>query len=75
MIQAGAHPVNVAAVLSEWTPEINSPERSLLTEVWLQNGGAVSIALQYMVAQVSAEVVPAPASWVTNQAASANALT
>ncbi|MCI2421379.1 isochorismatase family protein [Saccharopolyspora sp. K220] len=59
MIQAGAKPLNVAALLCEWTPEINSPERNLVTEALLQHGGT-SLAVQYVMAQVSAGIVSAP---------------
>jgi nicotinamidase-related amidase len=60
MIQAGAKPINWAVLTSEWTPEINSPERSLLTEVLVDHGGKTSYAVQYLMAQISAGLVPAP---------------
>ncbi len=69
MIQAGARPVNWAVVTSEWTPDFTSPERSRLTDVLLENTGASSLAAQYMLAQVSAGLVPAP-SWALETASS-----
>jgi hypothetical protein len=60
MIQAGAKPVNWGAVVSEWAPDYTSPERSLLTEVMLQHGGATSLVAQYVMAQISAGLVPEP---------------
>ncbi|MFC5824421.1 isochorismatase family protein [Nonomuraea insulae] len=51
MIQAGAVPINVSVVISEWTPVYNSPERALVTEVLLRHGGPVSLAVQYVMAQ------------------------
>ena len=68
MVQAGAKPINWQVVISEWTPEITSQERGLLTEVILQNGGATSLAVQYMMAQISAGLVPTPANWATSPA-------
>ena len=47
------------ALLCEWTPEINSPERNLLTQALLHNGGT-SLAVQYIMAQVATGVVAAP---------------
>jgi nicotinamidase-related amidase len=61
MVQAGAKPLNWDAVIAEWTPDVTSPERQRLTEVVLQHGGATNLAVQYVMAQVSAGLVPAPA--------------
>ena len=61
MVQAGAKPINWAALVSEWTPDYTSPERGLLLEAQLQHTGATSLAIQYVMAQISAGLVPAPA--------------
>lgn len=60
MVQAGAKPVNWGVVVSEWAPDYTSPARSALTEVFLQHGGATSLAVQYVMAQISAGLVKAP---------------
>ena len=62
MMQAGARPVNWAVVMSEWAPDYTSPGRNELLEPLLEFGGASSLAAQYMLAQISAGLVPAP-SW------------
>ncbi|MFI6294587.1 isochorismatase family protein [Nonomuraea sp. NPDC050790] len=51
MIQAGAVPINVSVVISEWTPDYTSPERALLTEPMIRHGGTISMAVQYVMAQ------------------------
>ena len=68
MIQAGAKPINWAVLTSEWTPELNSPERSLLTEILVDHGGKTSYAVQYLMAQISAGLVPAPEAMVAERA-------
>jgi nicotinamidase-related amidase len=60
MIQAGAKPISWMAVVGEWTPDYTSPERNALTEALLRHGGGVSLAAQYLFAQVSAGIVPMP---------------
>jgi hypothetical protein len=67
MIQADAKPVTWVSVVCEWAPDYTSPERGLLNEVVLQRGGAVGLADEYMVAQLSAGLVPAP-FWATEPA-------
>jgi nicotinamidase-related amidase len=61
MVQAGATPVSWGVVVSEWTPDYTSPERGRLTEVLIDHGGASSSVAQYVLAQVAAGLVPAPA--------------
>ncbi len=60
MIQAGAHPINWMAVVAEWTPDYTSPERNAIGEAFLQHGGGVSLSTQYLLAQITAGLVPAP---------------
>ncbi len=64
MLQAGAKPITWAAVVCEWAPDYTSPERSLVNDVVLQHGGGVGLALEYMLAQLTAGIVPAP-TWAT----------
>ena len=61
MIQAGAKPINWAAVGAEWAPDFTSPERDRLNAVVLQHGGGVGLAAEYVMAQLTAGLVPAPA--------------
>ena len=67
MLQAGAKPVTWVSVVCEWARDCASPEQGLLNEVVLQRGGAVGLADEYMVAQLSAGLVPAPV-WATGPA-------
>ena len=60
MIQAGAKPLNWLAVVAEWTPDYTSAERLALTNALLRHGGGVSLAVQYVLAQMSAGIVPTP---------------
>jgi len=60
MIQAGARPMNWLGVVAEWTPDYTSPERIALTDALLRHGGGVSLAVQYLLAQVTAGLVPMP---------------
>ena len=60
MIQAGARPMNWLSVVAEWTPDYTSPERNALTDALLRHGGGVSLAVQYLLAQVTAGLVPMP---------------
>ncbi|GAA3673104.1 hydrolase [Nonomuraea antimicrobica] len=56
MIQAGARPVSVSVLISEWTPVVTSPERAKLMNVMLETGGSVSLAMQYVMAQTDAGI-------------------
>ncbi len=60
MVQAGAKPLNWLGVVAEWTPDYTSPERLALTNALLRYGGGVSLAVQYLFAQVAAGLVPMP---------------
>ncbi|WP_243741278.1 hypothetical protein [Streptomyces sp. 8K308] len=60
MVQAGAKPVNWPALVSEWAPDYTKPENMAVAELYNQHGGAVSLAAQYVMAQISAGVVKAP---------------
>ena len=62
MVQAGARPINWLAVISEWAPDYTSPERSALADVWSRRGGVINLAGDYVLAQVTAGLVPMP-SW------------
>jgi nicotinamidase-related amidase len=61
MIQAGAKPINWAAVGAEWAPDFTSPERDRLNAAVLQHGGGVGLAAEYVMAQLAAGLVPPPA--------------
>lgn len=52
MVQAGAKPLNVSAMICEWTPEIYSPERKAATGAVLRDAGT-SLAAQYINAQIT----------------------
>ncbi|MEU6009689.1 isochorismatase family protein [Streptomyces sp. NPDC047453] len=54
LTMAGARPINWTALLSEWTPEITSPERVALTDVLMRHGGAAALWTNYVLAQGSA---------------------
>jgi nicotinamidase-related amidase len=60
MTQAGAKPMSLWSVLSEWTPDYTSPERQALGDVTMHRGGLVALMGQYVFAQLEAELVPAP---------------
>ena len=62
MVQAGARPINWLAVISEWAPDYTSPERAALGDVWSRRGGIINLAGDYVLAQVTAGLVPMP-SW------------
>ncbi|MFI6060096.1 isochorismatase family protein [Streptomyces sp. NPDC051286] len=51
LTMAGARPINWTALLSEWTPEITSPERIALTDVLSRHGGASALWIDYVLAQ------------------------
>jgi hypothetical protein len=60
MTQAGARPMSWLAVISEWTPDYTSPERQALADVTRQRGGSAALLYDYVMAQVTAGLVPAP---------------
>jgi nicotinamidase-related amidase len=60
MVQAGAKPIDWFAVVVEWTPDYTSPERGASTDATIRHGGGTSLMVQYLIAQVSAGIVPAP---------------
>ena len=43
MTQAGAKPMSLWSVLSEWTPDYTSPERQKLGDVTMAHGGLVTL--------------------------------
>jgi nicotinamidase-related amidase len=60
MIQAGARPMSGLAVVSEWVPDYTSAERASLSEVTLRRGGVAALLSEYLLAQVTAGLVPLP---------------
>ena len=60
MVQAGARPMSLWSVLSEWTPDYTSAERQALLGVTRERGGAVAVMADYVIAQVEAGLVKAP---------------
>ncbi|HLA95274.1 MAG TPA: hypothetical protein VK612_06100 [Pyrinomonadaceae bacterium] len=54
--------INWLAVISEWTPEVMSPERATISDVLSRRAGASSLWIQYVLAQVKADVIAVPAS-------------
>ena len=60
MVQGGARPINWLAVISEWAPDYTSPERAALGDVWSRRGGIINLAGDYVLAQVTAGLVPMP---------------
>jgi nicotinamidase-related amidase len=60
MVQAGARPINVSAMICEWTPEIYSAERQALTDAVMRDAG-LAIAVQYINAQIAGGIVTAAA--------------
>ena len=61
MTMAGAKPINWLAVISEWTPEVTSPERVAIVNVLSRRAGASSLWIDYVLAQVKAGLVVEPA--------------
>ena len=57
---AGAKPMSLWSVLSEWTPDYTSPERQVLGDVTMRHGGGVTLMGEYVFAQVTAGLVPLP---------------
>ena len=62
MVQAGAKPMSWLAVTSEWTPDYTSRERAALADVTRQRGGSAALMFDYVMAQVTAGLVPLPSS-------------
>src|SRR5258706_14951949 len=60
MVQAGAKPISWLAVISEWAPEYDSPERAALADVTRKRGGTAALLYDYVIAQVTAGLVPPP---------------
>jgi nicotinamidase-related amidase len=60
MTQAGAKPISWLAVISEWAPDYTSPERQALADVTRQRGGVAALMFDYVMAQVTAGLVPPP---------------
>jgi nicotinamidase-related amidase len=60
MAQAGAKPMSLWSVLSEWTPDYTSPERQALSDVTMRHGGGVTLMGEYVFAQIEAGLVPVP---------------
>jgi nicotinamidase-related amidase/ketosteroid isomerase-like protein len=60
MVQAGAKPICWLAVTSEWVPDYKSPERAAVGGVWSLRGGTVGLASDYVLAQITAGLVPMP---------------
>jgi nicotinamidase-related amidase len=62
MVQAGAKPICWLAVTSEWVPDYTTPERAAVGDVWSRRGGGIGLLSDYVLAQVTAGLVPLP-SW------------
>ena len=60
MVQAGARPMSLWSVLSEWAPDYTSAERQALGDVTMRRGGLVTLLGEYVFAQIEAGLVPAP---------------
>ena len=60
MVQAGARPMSLWSVLSEWTPDYTSAERQALVGLTRERGGAAAVMADYVFAQVEAGIVKAP---------------
>ena len=61
MTQVGAKPITWLNVTGEWAPDYTSPERAATTSVYSQHGGTAELLVDYVIAQVTAGVVPPPA--------------
>jgi nicotinamidase-related amidase len=72
MVQAGARPINWLAVTAEWAPDYTAPERAALGDVWSRRGGGINLAGDYVLAQVTAGVVPPPSFKAGSRAAPGN---
>jgi len=60
MVQAGARPMSLWSVLSEWAPDYTSAERQALIGVIRERGGIVALGADYVYAQVEAGLVKEP---------------
>jgi hypothetical protein len=60
MVQAGARPMSLWSVLSEWAPDYTSAERQALGDVTMRRGGLVTLLGEYVFAQVTAGLVKLP---------------
>jgi nicotinamidase-related amidase len=61
MTMAGAKPINWMALTGEWAPYWASPERAIVTAIDSKRGGtSSSVVSDWVMAQVTAGVVPAP---------------
>jgi ketosteroid isomerase-like protein/nicotinamidase-related amidase len=60
MVQAGAKPISWLAVTSEWVPDYKAPERAAVGGVWSRRGGGLGLLSDYVLAQVTAGLVPMP---------------
>ena len=58
MVQAGATPVNFAAVIAEWTPEFTSEERQRVNPTWMRYASMAGLATQYGFAQLDRVAQP-----------------
>ena len=58
MVQAGARPISWLAVTSEWVPDYKAPERAAVG--WSRRGSGVGLLVDYVMAQVTAGLVPMP---------------
>jgi nicotinamidase-related amidase len=60
MVQAGARPMSLWSVLSEWAPDYMTAERQALVGVIRERGGIIALSADYAYAQVEAGLVKAP---------------
>ena len=60
MVQGGARPINWLAATGEWVPDYKAPERAAVGDVWSRRGGGVGLLSDYVLAQVTAGLVPMP---------------
>jgi Isochorismatase family len=60
MMMAGAKPMSFFAVTAEWAPDYTTPERAALIPVLSERGGSAGFWVDYVMAQITAGVVPLP---------------
>jgi len=60
MVQAGARPMSLWSVVSEWAPDYASAERQALVGVIRERGGIVAFEADYVYAQIEAGLVKEP---------------
>jgi len=60
MVQAGARPMSLWSVVSEWAPDYTSAERQALVGVIRERGGIVAFEADYVYAQIEAGLVKQP---------------